>query len=274
MSPPRLFSFGTDTQSFKVWLITNVQLAAALLRDRNGLILVGAAGLARIAPNDNHDVVKAVSILNCVLPSTPREVFNDGKVHRSGVVMLASSDEEEIQPIGGMERIGPDGTRSRLAGKFVIGNGPAFSPDGRIMYASDTVGRRIMVTSLDEGAAPDGPTRVFASMAESDGSPDGMTVDAAGALWVACWAGGQVMCYHPDGRVLRRIAMPVRNVTSCAFGGPDLRTLYITTANPGPSDPDSLVQSAAGGLFAVETDVAGLVEPELTASFAASATSI
>ena len=266
MSPPRLFSFNPATAAHRVWTITHPSFAACLLRSREGLVLVGTAGLGQVVVPENGGVLRAVGWRE--LPLVPGATFNDGKVHISGASVLASADPEEKSPLGRLEHIGVDGRRTPVGSPMVIGNGPAFSPDGMTMYASDTVGRRILAFALNDTGLPLGDARVFATVGCEDGMPDGMTTDAEGLLWVALWGGGQVVRYDPAGRVTRRVALPARNVTSCAFGGPELTTLWITTACGGLSDAERNAQPGAGGLFALEAGVAGRPEPELAAALA------
>jgi D-xylonolactonase len=95
---------------------------------------------------------------------------------------------------------------------------------------------------------------MFVRFADDDGYPDGMAVDAEGCLWVAHWSGGCVSRFAADGRPLGRIEVPTENVTSCAFGGADMRTLFITTAG----GLGSVGEGIAGGVFMARTAVAGL----------------
>ena len=104
--------------------------------------------------------------------------------------------------------------------------------------------------------------RIFASTLEAGCYPDGSTVDADGYLWNAQWAGSRVVRYAPDGHIDRVVSMPVSRPTSCAFGGDDLQTLYITTARVGLSDAALDRQPMAGSLFALDVDRPGLPVPE------------
>ena len=98
---------------------------------------------------------------------------------------------------------------------------------------------------------------------EGDGSPDGMTVDSDGNLWVAFWDGWCVRKISPDGEILERIPMPVQRPTSCAFGGPDLDLLYVTSARRDLDEEELKMQPCAGGLFLVDTDARGVAQKEL-----------
>jgi xylono-1,5-lactonase len=188
---------------------------------------------------------------------------NDGKVGPDGALWLCTDDLAEREPRGVLWRIAPDGTASLVDAGFVVGNGPAFAPDGRTMYLADTMARRVLAYDLVPELGEVRSRRVFATFAEDVGFPDGMTVDAAGFLWVAHWGGGRITRYDPEGTVERVVPMPVPNVTSLAFAGPELTTLFVTTAREGMTEADLARCPGAGGLFALETDVQGRVEPAM-----------
>ena len=138
-----------------------------------------------------------------------------------------------------------------------ITKGPAFSPDGSILYHTDTLGKRIWRTDV----APDGSvgnTTLFARIEEDAGYPDGPTVDAEGCLWTGLFGGWAVRRYDPAGKLMREIRFPVANVTKIAFGGEDLRTAYATTARKGLDMTALTKQPLAGDLFAFDPGVAGL----------------
>ncbi len=103
--------------------------------------------------------------------------------------------------------------------------------------------------------------RVFATFAERDGIPDGATTDEEGCLWSAAFGAGQLIRFTPDGKVDRRIQMPVSRPTSCSFGGSDLRTLFVTSATHGLSAAERQKEPLAGGVFALDVGVAGRREP-------------
>ncbi len=103
--------------------------------------------------------------------------------------------------------------------------------------------------------------RVFATIDDGPGIPDGATVDAEGCLWNAQWDAWRVVRYRPDGTIDRTIRMPVSRPTSCMFGGPDLTTLYVTSAIWDETDPRLVNEPLAGSLFAVDVGVRGLKEP-------------
>jgi sugar lactone lactonase YvrE len=185
-------------------------------------------------------------------PDKPGNRLNDGCVGPDGSLYFGTMDDEEAQPTGFFWRW--DGHELiRLFGGFPVTNGPAVSPDGQTLYTVDSVGRVVYAHDL-AGGLPGEPRR-FAEFEEAWGHPDGLTVDAQGFVWVCHWGGSRVTRFDPRGRPDRVVPVPARQVTKCAFGGPDLTTLYITTAAIG-RDPGE--DPMAGHVFAVETGIGGV----------------
>ena len=183
--------------------------------------------------------------------------FNDAKVDRAGRLFAGTMDDEEKAASGAFYRIEKTLTCTRVDDGYRVTNGPAFSPDGKTMYANDSA---LQVTYRYD-LAPDGTPlnrREFARFGEGEGYPDGMTVDADDCLWIAFWDGWCVRRYSPEGNCLELIGLPVQKPTSCAFGGPDLRQLYVTSASAGLTEEERSAQPCAGGLFMLDTPYAGL----------------
>ena len=148
---------------------------------------------------------------------------------------------------------------SRLSG-FIVPNGLGFSPDGRTMYLSDSHPQVQQIWAFDYDIETGTPSnrRVFVDMNEHEGRPDGAAVDADGCYWICANDAGLIHRFTPDGRLDRSLAVPVKKPTMCAFGGPRLDTLFVTSIRPGDDhDPQSL----AGGVFALDPGVKGLPEP-------------
>ncbi len=147
---------------------------------------------------------------------------------------------------GTLSRVTGDGTVTVLLDDATVSNGTGWSPDGRLMYYIDTPTRRVDVFDAGEDGTVSG-RRPLAVIEEGAGFPDGLTVDADGCVWVALWDGAAVRRYTPSGELDRVIELPVPRVTACAFGGPALTDLYITTARVGLTAPHPL----AGSLLVV-----------------------
>jgi len=147
-------------------------------------------------------------------------------------------------------------------------NGLAWSLDGRTMYHADTTSHRIDVYDYDVETGQHGNRRNLRTFptdkkaADYIGRPDGATMDSEGNYWVAMFEGARILCIGPDGAIVRQLALPVRCPTSVAFGGPDLRTLYITSASHGRSAEELAEYPLSGKVLSIRMDVAGREEPE------------
>jgi len=173
---------------------------------------------------------------------------------------------------GGMEKpgrlylINTDGSVRVVEEGIELSNGLGFSPDDRILYFADSAARKIYAYDIDPDTGDLLNKRIFATMPPDEGLPDGLTVDKEGYVWSAQWYGSQVVRYDPEGKVERRIPMPVTQVSSVAFGGSDLTDLYITTAAeswPSPLAPPGYnfnAPNTGGSLYRVRLDIQGKPE--------------
>jgi L-arabinonolactonase len=186
--------------------------------------------------------------------------FNDGKVDRRGRLWAGTIDDRYVEPTGSLYRFDASGSVHRMASGFICSNGLGWSPDDRTMYFTDSTVRKIWAYEFDLSTGELGERRVFASFAADDGEPDGLTVDTQGFVWSAIWDGWRLVRFAPDGAVDREIPMPVQRPTSCTFGGPELRTLYVTSACVELGWNALKRGPLAGALFALECDVPGLAE--------------
>ena len=184
--------------------------------------------------------------------------LNDVKTDRAGRLWGGTMALDARPGAGALYRIDPDGTVVYVAGPMTISNGIEWSPDGSLMYYVDTATRRLDVFDFDLATGTAGGRRPLVHFDESFGLPDGMTIDAAGGLWVAFYDGWAVRRFDPAGDLDRTVELPAARITSCAFGGPDLTDLYITSARDGLSPRQLAEQPLAGGLFAVTPGAAGL----------------
>jgi sugar lactone lactonase YvrE len=194
-------------------------------------------------------------------PDRTENRLNDGRCDRRGRFWVGSMHDRGGAPTGALYRIDPDRTSHRVLDGITVPNSLGWSPDGRVMYFTDTPSRAILAYDFDLDAGVPGAPRLFARVPDDAGYPDGATVDAEGFLWSAHWDGWRVTRYAPDGRVDRVIELPVQRPTCCAFGGEGLDVLYVTSARTGLRPEDLARGPLAGGLFAVHAGVRGLEEP-------------
>jgi sugar lactone lactonase YvrE len=184
--------------------------------------------------------------------SDPGIRMNEGDCDPDGNFYCGSMAYDQTPGAGSLYRLGRDGTVTVVLTGVTISNGLAWSPDSATAYYIDTPTHG--VDAFDYG--PDGLTgrRTLFRIPAEDGAPDGMAVDTAGRLWIALWGGAAVRCYEPDGRLVEHLTLPVSQVTACAFGGPDLDELYITSSRQGINPDD---QPLAGALFRARPGATG-----------------
>ena len=192
-------------------------------------------------------------------PERSTNRFNDGKLDRAGRFWAGTMDDEERQASGALYRLDPDRSSERLDDGYRVTNGPAFDRSGRRMYHNDSALQLTYVFDLDADGTP-ANRREFARYTEGDGYPDGMTVDSEDCLWVAFWDGWCVRRFSPTGELLAQIDLPVQKPTSCAFGGPLLDRLYVTSASIGLEPSERERQPCAGGLFMLDTGASGIAD--------------
>lgn len=216
--------------------------------DDGGLLVGNRGGLHRVEGDALGEAIATVD-----QPTHNRT--NDATVDPSGRLWFGTMDDDEAQPTGAIHVF--DGDTIRVAGgECTITNGPAVSPDGRWLYHVDTLGGTVTRADIAAGDTLAGG-ELFVTIAAEDGNPDGVTVDSEGCLWVALWGGWGVRRYAPNGSLLAIVTLPCANCTKVAFGGPDLRTAYVTTARVGLSDEALADQPLAGGLFAFDAPAPG-----------------
>ncbi len=186
--------------------------------------------------------------------------FNDGAVDRAGRFWLGTASDA---PDNHLYRLDADGTLQIMEEGIYISNGIGWSPDNKTMYYSDSGGGGIVYAyDFDLATGTTSNRRTFLPPTDTPAVADGLTVDAEGNVWIAFWDGWKVARFDPDGVLMTEIVMPVQRPTSCAFGGPDLSVLYVTSAS---KDLDCAEQPLAGALFSIKTDTTGLPEPFFSA---------
>jgi xylono-1,5-lactonase len=205
----------------------------------------------------------------CALLDTPASVdtpvgsgplnyrCNDGKCDSAGRFWIGTYTEAATRACDWFYRFDAAGSLTRAAGPVTCANGPAFSSDGKLAYFVDTYGKVVHRYDVQPSGELSGQ-RIFRRFeAEGCGFPDGLTCDASGGVWIAEWGASRVSRFSPDGELLEVIRLPVSQPTSCTFGGPGLKRLFITTASQG-LDAAANANGLAGALFAADLEVGGM----------------
>ena len=183
-------------------------------------------------------------------PSHPANRMNDAKADGTGRI-FAGTKAEDGQASGALFRLDCDKSVTEVDSSYHIANGPAISADGRFLFHTDSALNQIFrLEILADGTL--GSRRLFIEFPPEWGSPDGMTMDVDGYLWVAHWGGSRISRFRPDATLDRAIALPASQITSCTFAGPNLDRMFVTSAADGVDEP------YGGHLFEVDPGVKGL----------------
>ena len=224
-------------------------------RAGGGLLIAGRGGLAHYDP--------ASGTLDRIVDPEGGgavNILNDGRCDRRGRFWVGSMSKTMERASGSLYRL-ERGHLAAVDDGIWVANGVCWSPDERRMYLADSHVKTIFVYEFDLAAGTIGPRRVFATMGDRPGVPDGSSVDAEGFIWNAVFDGSCLLRYAPDGRVNRIVQLPVSRPTACAFGGADLATLYLTTARFRLAPERLAAEPLAGGQLALDVGVKGLPEP-------------
>src|SRR3989442_10575126 len=219
-------------------------VGAAASRARGGLVLALQHGFGLLDTDTGR-----VDMIADTEADRPGNRMNDGKCDSAGRFWAGTMSFSLDKGAGSLYRLDPEYQVSTVLNNLTLSNGLGWSPDDRTMYFIDSVTQGIDAFAYDAITGAITNRRRLVDIAPELGMPDGMTVDADGAIWVGLWGGWAIHRYTPDGHLDRVVRLPVGYVTSCAFGGSDLGDLYITTAAY-QLDADALAgQPHAGGLF-------------------------
>ena len=213
-----------------------------------GMIVGSKNGIFRLA---NGELVDRITAIN--MPAHNRT--NDATVDALGRLWLGTMDDDEAQETGALYCL-DRGDLHEMPAMAIVTNGPAVTADARMLYFVDSARRRIWRYAIGDGPCIASP-KLFLQLEEADGHPDGIVLDSEDCLWVALWDGWGVRRYAPDGTMLLHVDLPCARVTKIAFGGPDLRTAFVTTARTGLNEGQLAKQPLAGGLFAFDAPAAG-----------------
>jgi sugar lactone lactonase YvrE len=237
-------------------VLTQVQAGCAvgaigLTADDSGdLVAAVRAGFARISATSLRMVAD-------VEADAAHRRMNDGKCDPWGGFVAGTMLDDQSAATGTLYRLGPVGAVTAGGNSLTCPNGLDWTPDGDRLYHADSPTGRIDVCDLDADTHLPVARRPFTAV-DPPGVPDGLTLDTEGCVWVALWDGSRVCRYTPDGRLDRVVTLPVSRPTSCAFGGPDRRTLFVTSARHGLTDRELAEQPLAGAVFAVPDLAQGL----------------
>ncbi len=227
-------------------------VGAVALTERNDLVLAVRDGFARLNPRTG-----AVSKIADVEADRPNQRMNDGKVDPEGRFWAGTMALDETPAAGSLYRLDRDGRVHSMLPDVTISNGIDWSADAQTMYYVDSPTRRIDMFDFDLASGAISNRRALVRIPKEHGIPDGLTVDADGCVWVALWRGSAVHRYTPYGFLDAVVRLPTSCPTSCAFGGPDLSDLFITTAAMELSERERVEQPLAGGLFHCRQGVKG-----------------
>jgi sugar lactone lactonase YvrE len=262
--PGKIHRLDPATGAHREW-VTN-EMVMSMSKRRDGTLLVASHhGLNIFEPA--MGVLKRIAAPEAHMPANRS---NDGGTDAAGRFWYGSmpnniSDENSYFDPGAftgiLYKVEADFRVTPVSGGIGVHNATCWSPDSRTMYFADTAKMAIYAFDYDLALGAISNRRVFSDI-EGHGYPDGATVDAEGYLWSARWEGGSVIRFAPDGSIDRVVKVPARRVTSVAFGGPDLSTLYITTSRLHFTADELKLQPQAGGIFALRPGVRGQPTPQ------------
>jgi sugar lactone lactonase YvrE len=225
-------------------------VGAAVPRASGGLVLALRDGIAATDGVDGQ-----LRWIARVEDDNARTRMNDAACDAAGRLWAGTMDLEEAEPLGCLYRLSPSGQPAAVLPEVTVSNGLGWSPDGRTLYYIDSARMALEAFDFEPAAGTISRRRTVCEIERDAGEPDGLTVDADGGIWVALWGGWSLRRYLPDGQLVAIVSVPAERVTSAAFGGEQLETLYITTARPERPDPR---QPHAGGIFAARPGMRGL----------------
>ncbi len=259
----RLHRWSAADESTQSWKAPQMLACIARYDNGSGDWIAGMEdGLFRLTPQ--ADGTLSSTPLISVEHAQAGMRFNDGRCDRQGRFWAGTMllDMAAGAPVGALYRYSADQNEPLVAqlSDFIVPNGLAFSPDGTIMYLSDSHPsvQKIWAFDYDIDSGTPHNRRLFVDMNNFLGRPDGAAVDADGCYWICGNDAGLIHRFTPAGKLDQSLVVPVKKPTMCAFGGPNLDTLFVTSIRPGGDISD---QPLAGGVFALRPGVQGLPEP-------------
>lgn len=243
----------SPTEGQRTWQFDEEICAVAERANAPGLIVTRRHSFAGFDPATGE-----MRTLAQVETDMPGNRFNDGKCDRLGRFWAGTMDFDCTRATGSLYRLSPDLTCTRIDSEYIVTNGPAWSSNDKTLYHNDSVNGRVYAFDFDLASGNVSNKRLFLQFSEEEGSPDGMTSDAEGGLWIAQWGASKVTRRDSQGKILQIVKLPCSQITSCTFGGPNLTTLFITSAANGLSPRQLEQEPLAGGLFALDVGIAGV----------------
>lgn len=243
----RIQAYRPHDGSHEIWQFSEYTGSLAECRD-GGLIVALTDRVVRFDPKRGLSSIETIAVLE---RDRPLNRLNDGKVDPWGRFWVGSMQADETASHGRLWCVTPSGGVTLHRDDIGVSNSLAFDRQRSRIYFADSPGGAIEQSSLDAASMP-GPWKLFAKAQK--GFPDGSCVDAEGFLWNAEWSGWRLVRYSPDGQVERVVPMPVSRPSCCAFGGPDYRTLFVTSAHYRMSAIEREQDPSAGSLYALEMD--------------------
>ncbi|MEM1386563.1 MAG: SMP-30/gluconolactonase/LRE family protein [Pseudomonadota bacterium] len=231
-------------------------VSAAGWVDADTLIVASEVALSRFSLSTSRE-----DVLVPLEADRPETRSNDGRADRQGGFWIGTMGKAAEPGMGTIYRYYRGELRVVVEG-ITIPNGICFSEDGTRAFYACSPSRKIFSVSLDSDGWPKGEAQVFVDLTRDDLIPDGAVIDAAGLLWSAHWGASKVSGYDAEGARVADFAIPAKHCTCPAFGGPNLTTLYCTSALEA-LDPEEAARSENGMTFAVETEHRGLPEPRV-----------
>jgi sugar lactone lactonase YvrE len=252
---PQVKRWNSATGAIDVW--TMPELCGAVVPTTGEAVVVALrAGIRLLDPRTG-----TLAPLASLETGHPEHRLNEAKCDRQGRLWCGSMWDFGKHPTGGLYRVSADLETRKVRSAVGIPNGIGFSPDGRRMVFVDTSTGCIESAAYDTGAGMPGPWRILVGADAAPGKPDGNTVDAEGCIWNTRFGAGCIARFTPQGKLDRLIRLPVSQPASCAFGGPNLDTLFVTSATQRLPPEALAAEPLAGALLALRPGVQGLAEP-------------
>jgi sugar lactone lactonase YvrE len=252
---PAIHRFKPSDGGLTAWPLTE-NVGSIGLRQAGGLVAALRRNFAELDTTNG-----ALAVIEPAVFDAADLRFNDGRCDRSGRFWAGTVEEKRRPGLAALYCLDADGRSRKVIDGLTVSNGISWSPDDQVMYLADSHARAVYAFDFDLAEGHINNRRLFAQFSEGVGVPDGAAVDADGCYWIAHFDGWRISRYTPAGVLDRTIEFPVPRPTSCTFGGPGLRTLYVTSASFNLSPAQLAAAPLSGCLFALNVGVQGLAEP-------------